>query len=129
MVGGGALGAVFGVSFGPVGIVLAAVVGTGVGHLLAKFLFDRDHASESWEFDNWATAPLTSTPADGSVNSLPAAPGLGLSAEAARLNLDQTYREYRRLLSQASPSNQAVEVGRQAYQKALGAYREAFSGR
>lgn len=127
MVGGGALGAVFGISFGPVGIVLAAAAGTGIGHLIAKFLFDQDQAAASWEYQGYAAAPLSSLP-DLSVEGA-AAPATSLSAEAARELLDRRYREYLDALADDQASVEVVEGRRSEYEKAREVYRGALQSR
>ena len=126
MVGGGVLGAMFGISFGPVGIVVAGAVGTGLGYVIAKLLFPDDGDDSKFSLDEiWPSNPFSADSA--SAVGVVAAPSTStMSLEDARSQLDRAYKTYLDALGGEGDMEDARRVytgAQQAYQAAQKAAR------
>lgn len=122
MVGGGVVGALFGVSFGPVGIIVAGAVGVGVGYMIARTLFADSADRGSISFDLFGGDPAA--PAASAEVEAPAAPGAVFDPAAAKARLDEAYRAYRKALRTGGdlPLIEAnYRAAKAAYQAALSA--------
>lgn len=127
MVGGGVVGAMFGISFGPVGIVLAGAVGTGLGYVIAKLLFPDDGDDSKFSLDElWPSNPFSDS--SSAVVGAAAAPTSSstMSVEDARRQLDRAYKTYLGALGGSGDLEDARRVytgAQQAYQNAQKAAR------
>jgi hypothetical protein len=126
MVGGGVLGAMFGISFGPVGIAVAGAVGVGLGYVIAKLLFPDDGDDSKFSLDElWPSNPFSGSSSTVGVAAAPSTAST-MSLEDARRQLDRAYKSYLEALGGEGDMEDArrVYVGAQkAYQNAQKAAR------
>lgn len=125
---GGALGATFGVSFGPVGIIVAAAAGAGAGYFLVDMIFgNNDDGPSAAAFDWKALNPFSQGSGGGSSASVGFAPAAASSGEAASERFHEAYRRYLDALD--GGNDVAIRAARGQYEVARQRYQAAIGGR